>query len=105
MKAKNVSLIAGISILVLLSSIPVLSSDSSINYASAKYATNTQTQVNNNECDTGTNCAITSPQTQGDGTANSPTNLQISRFNEVQAGEPSMGMPVDLVVSNCQGRI
>jgi hypothetical protein len=46
------------------------------------YATNMQTQANNNECDIGTNCSITSPQIQGDGTANSPTNLQISRFTE-----------------------
>jgi hypothetical protein len=58
-------------------------SGSSMNYVTAKYDnTNTQTQANSNECDTGTNCAITSPQTQGDGTANSPTNLQISKFNE-----------------------
>ena len=61
-------------------------SGSVINNAYAKYATgtdsNTQTQANSNECPTGTNYGITSPQTQGDGTANSPTNLQISKFNE-----------------------
>lgn len=50
-----------------------------MNYVDARYATNTQNQANNNECDIGTNCAITS-QTQGDGSA--PTNLQISKFNE-----------------------
>lgn len=68
-------------VLVLSGGIPLMSG-SSINYAIAKYATNTQTQANNNDCNTGTNCAITSPQTQGDGTANSPVNIQISKFNE-----------------------
>lgn len=93
-------------VLVLVSGVPLFSGPGVINNANARYApANTQTQANSNECDTGSNCAINSPQTQGDGTANSPTNLQISRFNEDQAGEPSTGMPVDLVVSNCQGRI
>jgi hypothetical protein len=77
-------------LLVLLSGIMLLSSPGAINYASARYA-NTQTQANANECDTGTNCAINSPQTQGDGTANSPTNLQISKFNEEQVEEPPVG--------------
>ena len=79
MKVKYVSIFT--ILLVLLSGIPLISSPGAINYASARYA-NTQTQANANECDTGTNCAINSPQTQGDGTANSPTNLQISKFNE-----------------------
>jgi hypothetical protein len=56
-----------------------------MNFASARYANtnaNTQTQANANECEEGTNCAINSPQTQGDGSASSPTNLQISEANE-----------------------
>ena len=78
--------------LVLTSGIPLFSGPGVINNASARYAqTNTQTQANANECDTGTNCAINSPQTQGDGTANSPTNLQISKFNEEQVEEPPVG--------------
>lgn len=51
-----------------------------INYANARYA-NTQTKANANDCNTGTNCTINSPQTQGDGGASSPTNLQISEAN------------------------
>jgi hypothetical protein len=66
-------------LLVLLSGMPVLSGGSiTTNYASARYA-NTQTQANANDCNTGTNCAINSPQTQGDGSASSHTNLQISK--------------------------
>jgi len=80
MKVKYVSILA--ILLVLLSGIPLISG-SATNYASAKYA-NTQTQANVNECENGTNCAINSPQSQGDGTASSPTNLQISKFNEDQ---------------------
>jgi hypothetical protein len=77
-----------------------------MNYANAKYGTNTQTQANANECDTGSNCAITSPQTQGDGTANSPTNLQISKFNQKEE-EPPVGFdrlqfPVTLVACRFQ---
>jgi hypothetical protein len=68
-------------LLVLLSGIPLISGSGTVNFASARYA-NTQTQANANECDTGTNCAINSPQTKGDGTANSPANLQISEANE-----------------------
>lgn len=62
--------------LVLLSGIPLISS-SAMNYANARYA-NTQTQANANECEGGTNCAINSPQTQGDGVASTPLSLQIS---------------------------
>lgn len=71
-------------VLVLLSGMPLISSPGAMNYASARDATNTQTQANANDCDTGTNCAINSPQTQGGGSASSPTNLQISGFNEEQ---------------------
>ena len=78
MKVRYVSIFAVV--LVVLSGIPLLSGGT--DYANAKYATNTQSQGNSNECDTGTNCAINSPQTQGDGSASSPTNLQISKFNE-----------------------
>ena len=67
-------------LLVLTSGIPLFSGSSIINNASARYATNIQTQANSNEC---YDCAINSPQTQGDGTANSPTNLQISESNGV----------------------
>jgi hypothetical protein len=82
MKVKYLSIFA--IVLVLLSGIPLVSG-AGMNYVNAKYApANTQSQGNANDCDTGTNCAINSPQTQGDGTANSPTNLQISKFNEEQ---------------------
>lgn len=75
--------------LVIMSGAPLMSSPSVMNFASARYApANTQSQANNNECDTGTNCAITSPQTQGDGTANSPTNLQITGIGEATEDEP-----------------
>jgi hypothetical protein len=51
----------------------------------AKYTNiKTQSQVNTNSCDNGANCGITSPQTQGDGSAIASTNLQISKFNERQ---------------------
>ena len=77
-----------------MSGIPLFSGPGVINNVIARYApANTQTQANANECDTGTNCEINSPQTQGDGTANSPTNLQISKFNEEeeQVEEPPVG--------------
>ena len=86
MKIKYVSIFA--MALILLSGIPLISGGT-INFSSAKYLTNTQTQANANECDTGTNCAINNPQTQGDGSASSPTNLQISKFNEVQEEGPT----------------
>lgn len=75
-----------VGLLSIMSGMPMLSSGSITNYANAKYAPNTQTQANNNDCTTGANCGIISPQTQGDGTAISPTNLQISKFNEQQDG-------------------
>jgi hypothetical protein len=90
MKVKKVSIFA--IVLVLLSSIPLISNNAT-NYASAKYATNTQTQANANECDNGSNCAINSPQTQGDGSASSPTNLQISKFNEEASTTPPPSGP------------
>ena len=71
MKVKYVSIFP--IVLVLLSGVPLIPSPGATNYASARYATNTQTQSNTNECETGTNCAISSPQTQGDGSASSPT--------------------------------
>lgn len=74
MKVKYVSIFT--IVLVLLSGIPLISS-SAMNYANARYA-NTQTQANANECEGGTNCAINSPQTQGDGVASTPLSLQIS---------------------------
>jgi hypothetical protein len=76
--------------LVLMSSLPLIASPGAMNYISAKYApANTQTQANANDCDTGTNCAINSPQTQGDGSASSPTNLQISKSREEPLGAPT----------------
>jgi hypothetical protein len=67
-----------------------------MNFADARYA-NTQTQANANDCNTGTNCAINSPQTQDDRSSSSPTNLQISRFNEEQeeGGENQILEPKD----------
>lgn len=89
MKVTYVSIFA--IVMVLLSGIPLIS-DNAINFADARY-TNTQTQANANECNTGTNCAINYPQTHGDGSLSSPTNLQISRFNEEQEKieEPNPG--------------
>ena len=64
--------------------------------AYARYAsTKTQSQANTNNCNNGTNCAVTSPQTQGDSSASSPTSVQISKFNEENSpgvgGEPNPG--------------
>jgi hypothetical protein len=90
MKVTYVSIFA--IVIVLLSGIPLISDDA-MNFADARY-TNTQTQANANDCNTGTNCAINSPQTQGHGSSSSPTNLQISRFNEEQekiGEEPNPG--------------
>jgi hypothetical protein len=99
-KIKYVSLF--VILLVLTSAISLFSGTRTIDYVSARYAPeNTQTQANENECTTGTNCGITSPQSQGDGTANSPTNLQISKLNEEQdgiGGEPSVVNPAFLSV-------
>jgi|SRR5918995_2732027 hypothetical protein len=106
MKLKYVPIFVLVGLLVILSSLPVLSSGIT-NYANARYATNTQTQANNNECNTGTNCGITSPQTQGDDTANSPINLQISNFNE-EPHEQDDGVggelpreTISILVTNC----
>ncbi|MGH9988347.1 MAG: hypothetical protein ACRD8W_30805, partial [Nitrososphaeraceae archaeon] len=85
MKVRYVSIFTVV--LVVLSGIPLLSGGGT-NYANAKYATNTQLQGNANDCDNGSNCAINSPQTQGDGTASSPTNLQISETNEEASTTP-----------------
>src|SRR5688572_9640498 len=83
-------------VLVLLSGIPLISGGAT-NYASARYA-NTQSQANANECNTGTNCAINSPQTQGDGSASSPTNLQISGLRDEQRQEPQVPPIVTVVI-------
>ncbi|MGH9988685.1 MAG: hypothetical protein ACRD8W_32545 [Nitrososphaeraceae archaeon] len=91
MNVKYVTILA--IVLVLSSGIPLMSG-SSINYASAKYATNTQTMMNSNECDNGANCANPTSQSIGGGTANAPVNTQISNFNELQEGvgeEPNPG--------------
>jgi hypothetical protein len=93
MKVKYVSIFT--IVLVLTSGIPLISAGS-MNYASAKYATNTQTQANSNDCDTGTNCAISSPQTQGDGSASSPINLQITETNGLLNGAPNT--PPDIII-------
>jgi hypothetical protein len=54
-----------------------------------------QVQANTNSCNNGANCGITSPQTQGDSSASSPTGVQISKFNEENppgvGGEPNPG--------------
>ena len=70
---------------------------------SLAYAADTQTQANNNECNTGTNCAITSPQTQGDGTANSPINTQTieSKVPTPNSIPPTVGDAV-LLLSDCE---
>ena len=97
MKVKYVSMIVLVGVLAVMSGKPLLSSGTITNFAYAKYATDTQSQANSNECNTGTNCAIISPQTQGDGTANSPTNLQISKYNEDQEQDGGVALPEDPV--------
>jgi hypothetical protein len=90
--------------LVLTSGIPLFSGPGVINTASARYApANTQTQANDNDCDIGTNCAINSPQTQGDGTANSPTNLQISKSEADQLPQepPTFPQPEKFTTGSC----
>ena len=88
-----------------MSGLPLIASPGvlNMNYANAKYTlANTQTQANANDCDNGSNCAINSPQTQGDGTANSPTNLQISKFNRVEPPvDFGLQFPVKLLA--CRG--
>jgi hypothetical protein len=71
--------------LVLLSGIPLISTGTT-NLAMARYS-NAQTQAIVNEC-TGpnVNCAVTSPQTLGDGGASTPINKQISKFNQETNG-------------------
>lgn len=56
-------------VLVLMSGIPLMPGSSTMNPAYVKYAS-TQSQANANDCNTGTNCAITSPQSIGDDTVN-----------------------------------
>ena len=78
--------------LVLLSGLPLFSGPVVINNASSRYApANTQTQASTNDCDTSTNCAINSPQTRGDGSDSSPTNLQITGVGE--QGAPASPPP------------
>ncbi len=89
-------------VLVLMSGVPFMSGVGGGSNAYARYVRSTQTQVNRNDCDNGSNCAITSPQTQGDGSVSSPNNVQISKFNEQgQNNEVGVGAPVDLLVKNC----
>jgi hypothetical protein len=65
--------------LVLMSGVPFMIGGGSNAYA--RFAsTKTQSQANTNNCNNGTNCALTSPQTQGDGSASSPTSSQISNL-------------------------
>jgi len=86
-------------VLVLHSGILLISSPGQMNFASARYTpADTQTQANANECNTGTNCAINSPQTQGDGSASSPTNLQISGLRDEQRQEPQVPPIVTVVI-------
>jgi hypothetical protein len=102
MKVKYVSIFA--IILVLMSGLPLFSGPGVINNASAKYApAESQTQANAKDCNTGTNCAINFPQTQGDGNASSPINLQISKFNEEQDGlGDSFPIRHDIMLKNCR---
>ncbi len=72
------------------------------NHIFAKYE-NTQTQSLLNDCQAGnagsaSNCAITSPQTQADGVASTPTNLQISDIGiqGPQGDRDPEGMPEDV---------
>jgi hypothetical protein len=81
MKTAYISVSIFAIVLVLMLGVPFMTGGGSNAYA--RYVRNTQTQANTNNCSNGTNCAITSPQTQGDGSASSPTNVQISKFNEI----------------------
>jgi hypothetical protein len=63
-------------VLVLLSGMPLISGGA-MNPVYAKYAsTKTQSQTNTNNCNNGSNCAITSPQTQGNGNLINPFGIQ-----------------------------
>ena len=62
-----------------MSGIPLFSGLGVINNASARYAADTQSKANSNECHTGTNCGITSPQSQGDGTCKLTPSTWLSR--------------------------
>ena len=99
MKVKYVSIFT--IVLVLVSGVPLFSGPGVINNANARYApANTQTQADSNECDTGSNCAINSPQTQGDGTANSPMNLQFTETTEEASMPPiSEGFSTDFEIN------
>lgn len=84
MKIKYTSIF--VTALVVMSGITLMSG-STTNFAIAKYA-NTQAQSIVNDCvGPNANCAVNSPQTQGDGGASTPMNLQISKFEE-QIQEP-----------------
>jgi hypothetical protein len=62
--------------------------------AYAKYfSTKTQSQANTNNCNAGTDCSITSPLTQGDGSTSSPINMQISKSNEQDQGQGQEQIP------------
>jgi len=78
-----------------MSGMPLIFGPGAMNSAGAKYA-NTQTQANTNECEEGTNCALNSPQTQGDGSASSPINLQITETNGLLSGTPNT--PPDIII-------
>lgn len=60
-------------------------------YAYAKYV-NTQTQSVTNNCAENVNCAVNSPQTQGDGVASTSLSLQISN-PELQGLQGLQGPP------------
>ena len=89
-------------VLVLMSGIPFMTGGGS---AYAKFvSTKTQSQANINNCSNDSNCAITSPQTQGDGSASSPTNIQISEFNEqgqINGGGVGRTPDLTLLVNTC----
>jgi hypothetical protein len=96
MKTVYVSIFA--LVLVLMSGMPFSSGGS----AYAKYvSTKTQSQVNINNCSNDSNCAITSPQSQRDGSARSPINTQISNFNGELQGSVSSGEQINFTLTNC----
>jgi hypothetical protein len=89
MKVRYISVsvfaVVAVAVLVVLSG----SGNVIIDNAYAKYAPDTQTQANSNDCDNGSTCSITNPLIQGEGSTNAATNTQNPELNE--EGEGNLG--------------
>jgi hypothetical protein len=101
----NVNYVSILVVVLVLSSGVPLASGSIANYAYARYATNTQTMANNNECNNDANCSNPSSQSIGDGSANSPVNTQLSEFNNEEEQGDGVGVGVGaatLLLQDCK---